>query len=98
MLKKYKCLAKWYLKKARKIADKHGNLFESAWVERHRQAWIERVDLSDKWTDVSETTQYYWVPKPKGPHFYTWPIVPHTVNREVESMQQPDTSITWSHI
>lgn len=106
MLKKSKCLAKWYLKKARKVAEKHGNLFELAWVERHRRVWIKKVDLSDQWTDVSETSQYCWTPRPKGPHLYTWPIVPwmsmaHStldVNREMESMQQqPDNSITWSH-
>lgn len=103
MLKKSKCLAKWYLKKARKVSEKHGNLFELAWVERHRRVWIENVDLSDQWTDVSETSQYCWTPRPKGPHLYTWPIVPwmsmaHStldVNREMESMQQqPDNSIT----
>lgn len=98
MLKKSKCLAKWYLKKARKVSEKHGNLFELAWVERHRRVWIENVDLSDQWTDVNETTQCCWTPRPKGPHLYTWPIVPRTVNRGMDSMQQqPDNSITWSH-
>ena len=94
ILRRRRFLCKWYLKKSSKIAEKHGNQLEKDWVKRHRLVWLEKVDLSDHWSDVTDMAHAQWKPREKGTsHLYTWPIVPKTSERSKPMSLHFDTAI-----
>nr|XP_022331897.1 adenylate cyclase type 10-like [Crassostrea virginica] len=94
ILRRRRFLCKWYLKKSSKIAEKHGNQLEKDWVKRHRLVWLEKVDLSDHWSDITDMAHAQWKPREKGTsHLYTWPIVPKTSERSKPMSLHFDTAI-----
>lgn len=94
ILRRRRFLCKLYLKKSSKIAEKHGNQLETDWVKRHQLVWLEKVDLSDHWSDVTDMAHAQWKPREKGTsHLYTWPIVPKTSERSKPMSLHFDTAI-----